>query len=87
MMLEEKELCKTGELAIAVMRETASLIIGDLYKVRFALSRQVRCIHNVLIFPSCTKAVKNLDLSLNWEGKLLRHHSPFHESPLGSGFS
>ena len=34
MMLEEKELCKTGELAIAVMRETASLIIGDVYKVR-----------------------------------------------------
>ncbi|XP_046847243.1 transformation/transcription domain-associated protein-like isoform X2 [Xenia sp. Carnegie-2017] len=32
MMLEEKELCKTGELAILVMCETASLIIGDLYK-------------------------------------------------------
>ena len=37
MMLEEKELCKTGELAIAIMRETASLIIGDLYKVCFLL--------------------------------------------------
>ena len=37
MMLEEKELCKTGELAIAVMRETAGLIIGDLYKVSFIL--------------------------------------------------
>ena len=33
MMLEEKELCTTGELAVAVMRETASLIMGDLYKV------------------------------------------------------
>ncbi|XP_028408078.1 transformation/transcription domain-associated protein-like isoform X2 [Dendronephthya gigantea] len=32
MMLEEKELCKTGELAISVMHETASLIMGDLYK-------------------------------------------------------
>lgn len=35
MMLEEKELCKTGELAILVMCETASLIIGDLYKVNY----------------------------------------------------
>jgi hypothetical protein len=37
MMLEEKELCKTGELAIAVMRETAGLVTGDLYKVKFIL--------------------------------------------------
>ncbi len=47
MMLEEKELCTTGELAIAVMRETASLITGDLYKVRllsgyFCMSVQIR---------------------------------------------
>ena len=35
MMLEEKDLCKTGELAIAVMRETAFIIMGDLYKVGF----------------------------------------------------
>ena len=37
MMLEEKDLCKTGELAIAVMRETAFIIMGDLYKVGCSL--------------------------------------------------
>lgn len=37
MMLEEKELCITGELAIAVMNETASVIMGDLYKVFYVL--------------------------------------------------
>lgn len=44
MMLEEKELCKTGELAIAVMRETASFIMGDIYKVRLVyLNMQLYC--------------------------------------------
>lgn len=50
MMLEEKELCRTGELAVAVMRETASLITGDLYKVRFTkycrLSYLKSSVHN-----------------------------------------
>ena len=43
MMLEEKEACVTGELAIAIMRETASIIMTDLYKVQTSLQLFVVC--------------------------------------------
>lgn len=33
MGMEDKEFCKVGELAVAVMIETATLVIGNAYKV------------------------------------------------------
>ena len=33
MAMEDKEFCKVGELAMAVMIETATVIMGDHYKV------------------------------------------------------
>ena len=33
MAMEDKEFCKVGELAMAVMIETATIIMGDHYKV------------------------------------------------------
>lgn len=33
MAMEDKEFCKVGELAMAVMIETATIIVGDHHKV------------------------------------------------------
>ena len=42
--MEDKEFCKVGELAVAVMIETASIITGDAYRVKASQRLQFYCV-------------------------------------------
>ena len=42
--MEDKEFCKVGELAVAVMIETASIITGDAYRVKASERLQFYCV-------------------------------------------
>lgn len=66
MMLEEKELCKTGELAIAIMRETASLIMGDVYKVRLLYIYDMQRYCQDLIM-ACPRRGSGRDAYMKWK--------------------
>ena len=46
--MEDKEFCKVGELAVAVMIETATIIMGDAYKVS-NISTHWTCNENIVI--------------------------------------